>query len=237
MAVIQTSIAYRTLRRIKRCFDWMILPDSSAIMKSRQEKVRQRMRGMFDNVERVLDVGSGSRPISGFRKVVTMDMDPGCRVGVRADLHSMPFAASSFDLVWLGGVVEHVRDPRAAISELHRVVRQGGYVYIEMPFFQRVHGAPYDYQRFTLAGLGELCVRFEKVESGVICGPSSAFAHMTRAYLALCLSFNNRFLYRFFYYYILGWCTLPLKYLDLVVSRYRGAEEIAFAYYYAGRKT
>jgi len=234
--VQKDSLLYKILRFIKRRFNWLILPDSSAILKSEQERVRRQIYSVLEQVELVLDIGSGNRPISRFKKVIRMDFDPACTVDVCADAHYMPFASNKFDLIWIGGVLEHIRDPKTVIKDIYQILKDGGYIYIETPFFQRIHGAPNDFQRFTIAGLEELCSQFTRIKSGIICGPSSAFSHILRTYLALCLSFNNKNLYHFFYYYILGWFTFPIKYLDIILSKYKNADTISFAFYYLGKK-
>lgn len=44
----------------------------------------------------------------------------------RADVHSLPFASQSFDLVVALGVVPWLEDPTAAVSEMARVLAPGG---------------------------------------------------------------------------------------------------------------
>ena len=43
-----------------------------------------------------------------------------------ADLYNLPFADNTFDAVFLHGVLEHLRDPVAALVEARRVLRHGG---------------------------------------------------------------------------------------------------------------
>lgn len=232
----KNTLLYKILRPIKKSLNWLILPDSAAIIKGEQEKIRRHVCAGLDNVELALDIGCGNRPVCRFKKVISMDFDNYPNLDVLGDALRIPFADGAFDLVWLGGVLEHIQDPRQAIKEIHRVLKKGGYLYAEVPFFQRVHAAPADFQRFTIVGLTELCSPFSKLESGVIAGPSCAFSHILRQYLALCLSFNNRHAHHFFYYYVLGWVTFPIKFLDLILSRYKGADTMAFAFYYLGKK-
>ena len=52
---------------------------------------------------------------------------------VRADLTELPFPAQSFDAVVLGEVLEHVEDDRAALAEVHRVLRPGGTLALSVP--------------------------------------------------------------------------------------------------------
>lgn len=236
LRIRKDSLIYRALRNTKKCLDWFILPDSAAILQSSFKKARDDIYSFVKDAQLVLDVGSGNRPVSRFKKVITMDFDPLCKVDVLADAHYMPFGKDVFGFVWIGGVLEHIRNPRVVIEETHRIINKGGYIYIEIPFFQRVHDAPCDFQRFTISGLEMLCNQFVKIKSGILSGPSSAFAHILRTYLALCLSFNNKNLYHFFYYYILGWVTLPIKFFDIIFSKYKNADTISFAFYYLGKK-
>jgi SAM-dependent methyltransferase len=56
------------------------------------------------------------------------DVEPGTYLnGVRCeDLMALTFPAGEFDLVITSDVMEHVRRPRAAFAEMHRILRPGG---------------------------------------------------------------------------------------------------------------
>jgi len=49
------------------------------------------------------------------------------------DLLDAHFPASSFDLVYMGDVLEHVSDCRATLAEVARVLRPGGHLYLRGP--------------------------------------------------------------------------------------------------------
>jgi len=51
---------------------------------------------------------------------------PGELGAVRADVHALPFADASFDLVTCQTVLIHARDVQAVLAEAHRVLRKGG---------------------------------------------------------------------------------------------------------------
>ncbi len=63
-----------------------------------------------------------------------LDLEPrGPHVTDIGDVVDMPFDASSYDTVICVHVLEHVDDDRAAISEIHRVLRPGGWALVTVP--------------------------------------------------------------------------------------------------------
>jgi SAM-dependent methyltransferase len=67
-----------------------------------------------------------------FRRYLTVDLVGG-GVDLRADLCRLPFADGSFDVVLASHVLEHVRDDRAAIAEIWRILRPGGIAVLPVP--------------------------------------------------------------------------------------------------------
>ena len=66
-------------------------------------------------------------------RYVTADFDRG-DCDLKLDMSSMPSVAdASFDAVIACDVLEHVPDDRAAIRELHRILRPGGYAIVTVP--------------------------------------------------------------------------------------------------------
>ena len=59
----------------------------------------------------------------------------------------------TFDVVVCEQVLEHVRDPWAAVRTLRDLCRPGGHVVVSTPFLVRIHNEPADYWRFTVPGL------------------------------------------------------------------------------------
>jgi len=51
------------------------------------------------------------------------------------DLTELPFADDSFDVVLCNHVLEHVRDDRKAMREIHRVLRPGGWAILQAPVY------------------------------------------------------------------------------------------------------
>jgi SAM-dependent methyltransferase len=192
----------------------------------------------------LLNVGGGNRPLpaSHVPKVVSdnthfLDIRQTAMSTVVADALSLPLADGSYWGLISLAMLEHVSDSGRAVAEMHRVLRSGALIYCEVPFIQVFHAAPYDYRRFTTAGLATLFKDFELIEIGVCAGPSSAFSWVARSYLAgllSCFSSNHRA--RQIADFIAAWITFPIKYLDLVVANRPAASEMASALFFLGRK-
>lgn len=58
------------------------------------------------------------------------------------DAYRLPFADASFDVVFAHNVLEHLRDPLAALREMRRVLRPGGLVAIRDPDYGSLIWAP-----------------------------------------------------------------------------------------------
>ena len=91
---------------------------------------------------------------------------------VVADAHAIPFADASFDAVVSLAVYEHLAQPWIVTAEVERVLKPGGVLYVEAPFFEPYHPDPGDYFRYTIPGLRSMFRNFEEREVGVCNGPA-----------------------------------------------------------------
>lgn len=80
----------------------------------------------------------------------------GARPVVFADGMKLPFLDASIDAAICLEVAEHVSNPSMLLSEISRVLRPGGLLFISVPFLYPIHDAPHDFQRLTLHGLRHL---------------------------------------------------------------------------------
>jgi len=133
----------------------------------------------------------------------------------------------------LTGVLEHVADPVVMVKEVHRAVRPGGRVYVEVPFLQGYHPHPTDFHRYTKTGLQRLMRAFTEVECGVGGGPSSALAWVASEYLAAHTRSELGYLTAKF---VGRWLTFWIKYLDWFSIRRPNALVLASGFYYVGEK-
>ncbi len=82
---------------------------------------------------------------------------------VRFDLARCPLPSAVFDAAVLLNVLEHIEDDAGAVAQLHRIVKPGGAVIVEVPAAPHLYDA-YDrelrhFRRYTLEGL---CRLFEQ---------------------------------------------------------------------------
>lgn len=107
--------------------------------------------------ERALDIGAGGSDYGRFfPNRVTIDSDPERKPDIVGDAHALPFPSASFALVLCTEVLEHLRDPRAAVLEMARVLAPGGRLLLTTRFVYPLHDTPNDYWRFTKYGLADL---------------------------------------------------------------------------------
>ncbi|MBB3034386.1 class I SAM-dependent methyltransferase [Alteriqipengyuania lutimaris] len=92
---------------------------------------------------------------------ISIDIDPDRKPDMVMDATQMTFADDDFDAVFMMEVLEHVREPQAALSEIERVLKPGGPFVLSTPFVFGIHEEPWDYWRFTRHGLEELLRSFE----------------------------------------------------------------------------
>jgi hypothetical protein len=67
-------------------------------------------------------------------ELLRCDLHPWANDIVPADLLSLPFPDSHFDLLIANHVLEHVGDDRRAVAEIVRVLKPGGYAILQTPF-------------------------------------------------------------------------------------------------------
>jgi SAM-dependent methyltransferase len=108
---------------------------------------------------RILDVGAGASPFARYlagQRYISLERELRFRPTVIGSAAILPFAGCVFNGVICTEILEHLRDPRACLSEIERVLRPGGYLYVTAPMLWPLHYEPEDYYRFTGYGLRAL---------------------------------------------------------------------------------
>lgn len=139
-------------------------------------------KGLRDNIVslaksisgKTLDVGCGQKPyieIFNSSEYVGLEIDsPENRLNKNADYfyngETFPFPDGEFDSIVTNQVFEHVFNPTCFLSEINRVMRDGGFLLITVPFVWDEHEQPFDYARYSSFGLKYLLNQhgFEVVE-------------------------------------------------------------------------
>jgi SAM-dependent methyltransferase len=125
----------------------------------------------------LLDVGGRGRPYAGLvaeslgpgaGRIHHFVLDPGlvpAGANVVSTAELLPIATGSAGMVLCTQVLEHVADPRAAVSEMARVLRPGGVCLLSTHGTWFYHPDPEDFWRWTPAGLTRLFgeVGFERI--------------------------------------------------------------------------
>jgi SAM-dependent methyltransferase len=181
-------------------------------------------------------IGEGMRALleSTAIEFVETDIFFGPRTQLICDGHALPFEAGSFDGVIIQAVLEHVLEPTRCVGEIHRVLKERGLVYAEVPFMQQVHGRHLDFTRFTHLGLRRLFRNFEEIDSGATCGPGMALAWSYEYFL---LSMARPRLARMLVVLFVRLTAFWLKYIDHLIITTPGTLDAASAYYLMGRKS
>lgn len=118
---------------------------------------------------RVLDVGAGKSPYRIFfrnaKEYLRLDNHDYPGIDFVADItKKIPLKSSSIDNVLCFQVLEHVKEPKKAIDEIYRVLKNGGNCLLTTHMAAPLHGKPHDYYRFTGYALRELFRDFKYAE-------------------------------------------------------------------------
>jgi SAM-dependent methyltransferase len=118
------------------------------------------------NRDRVLDVGGrNGRSKSAERlkslctnpatQIVYTDVSPDYQPDIVDDITDSKIPDASFDGIHCGAILEHVRDYRAAVGHLHRILKPGGEIAIYVPFVWPFHDRT-DFHRFTFTEVARM---------------------------------------------------------------------------------
>lgn len=137
---------------------WWLMARVTPWVRSSQEHYFEHLESLIRTNIRILDIGCGKEflmswlPPDKYRRWSAFILDRAVIFGVDPSLHSLqqnasrlaacafanslPFAASSFDLVTANMVVEHVAEPDSMLHEVFRVLKPGGIFLFHTPNFR-----------------------------------------------------------------------------------------------------
>tara|TARA_B100000315_G_scaffold260614_1_gene323436 strand:+ start:1795 stop:2535 length:741 start_codon:yes stop_codon:yes gene_type:complete len=191
----------------------------------------------------IIDIGSGpikdgnikglSPAIMARRKAMDYVHNPG--VDIIGSVDNIPIPDGAVAGVLFQGVIEHISNPQKAISEINRILKPGGNIYVEAPFMQHFHYDPEDNYRFTDDGLEKIFSLngFEIIKKGSLYGPSAVLADVLIEYISI--FFRNPIFY-WVVKWIAGWFLFWIKYLDILFIKNPQSKYLSLGVYIIGRK-
>jgi SAM-dependent methyltransferase len=108
----------------------------------------------------ILDAGAGPSPYKKFFKHCKYEATDFCNNFNNLDfvcsLDKIPRKKEIYDAIVCTQVLEHVEYPQKVVSELYRVLRKGGTLFMTVPQGWGIHQEPYNYYNFTKYGIMSL---------------------------------------------------------------------------------
>ncbi len=176
----------------------------------------------------ILNIGSG--PMRLRSDIKNIDITPYEEVDIVADMTALPLLDASIDGFICDNVLEHVERPQEAVAELYRVLKPGAIGYVSTPFLYPFHASPYDYQRWTAAGLEVLFKDFAEVDVRVRSGLFSTLNVWLCYVLPSFFSFGSDRLY-WLLVNISLFIFFPVKLLDIIAIHLPFASHTAAVFY------
>jgi ubiquinone/menaquinone biosynthesis C-methylase UbiE len=134
------------------CADYF--SDSAKYVRSPEYLFEAQLKRIIRPGDRIMDAGCGggeffswdfakrmSCRITGVDRAPNLLQNAGLDERARGDLDRLPFSNGSFDVVNCRLVVEHLREPKAAIGEFYRLLKPGGRLAIFTPNLLHYFGA------------------------------------------------------------------------------------------------
>ncbi|NHC48152.1 class I SAM-dependent methyltransferase [Cytophagaceae bacterium 50A-KIRBA] len=109
--------------------------------------------------KKIIDIGAGEIPFQDYYKdldVTTCDIQNNSTNTIDHIIipdSILPFENSSFDVILVFDVLEHIKNDLFFLSECNRILTNDGILVASIPFMYRYHEIPYDFRRYTPSGL------------------------------------------------------------------------------------
>ena len=144
---------------------------------------------------RVLEIGSRNVTGNNLRSLfseatyVGFDFYPGENVDVVGDVHKLSSYFKQderFDLIFSSAVFEHLHMPWVAALQIQKLLKLGGFVFVETHFSYASHERPWHFFQFSEMGLRALfneALGFDLIDGGMSNPIAGYFAHDAQSYL------------------------------------------------------
>ena len=140
-AVSQDTASVEESKRhaLSRLYPWLSDPNY-LILRGRRKLFQRWLAGVPGNGLRVLDIGGRVQPYrrlveDRLSRYVAVDVKRSGVVDIVGMAEQLPLISEAFDLVFCTCVLEYTTDPRAALAEIHRVLKPGGVLLLSVSGF------------------------------------------------------------------------------------------------------
>lgn len=123
---------------------------------------------------RILNVGSSS--VRYGENCINVDIQNKPNVDVICDIHNLPDSLGNFDVIICNAVLQYCSSPKTVAQQFFKVLRPGGYLFVDAPWVQPYCTDTPDKFRFSKDGLRTIFSDFEIVETMPSIRPGTAFA-------------------------------------------------------------
>lgn len=152
-----------TINKKKKVFDCLFYFTHKKI-----DRILSKIVNEYDKKgKQILEIGTGtrSRKDKFFKaKFITSDYVKRKNVDKIIDITNIQLPDKSIDFILCENVLEHVFKHQKAISEMYRILKPTGTIFIVVPFLFPLHDIPNDYHRYSEYSLKLLLSEFKTVE-------------------------------------------------------------------------
>jgi SAM-dependent methyltransferase len=147
---------------------------SNVIVKNFSEHDFLERYSLLQGNKRILNAGSSS--VRFGENCINVDIQTKPNVDIVADIQSLPNDLGEFDAIVCSAVLQYCANPALVADGFMRVLKPGGYLFVDAPWVQPYCPDTPDRLRFSEEALRSIFGRFQIIESGASIRPGSAFA-------------------------------------------------------------
>ncbi len=163
-------------KKWKKIIDYSIKKNKYWSLTSTNLQMKKLLIPLFKQIKpgsKVLDLGAGSlvfkqlfpknvKYVSADIEKTSPDIDYICNA------RNLPFKNNQYDYILCSAVLEHIKEPNKVLSEIYRVLKPNGKVFLTVPHMHYLHSEPKDFWRFTKYGIGYLVKKNKFINIKVI---------------------------------------------------------------------
>jgi SAM-dependent methyltransferase len=204
---------------------------------NKSARVKHSLARLLSNAsgKTILNLGSGDSRLNP--SIINLDIEDGPNVDIIGSADHVPLGDSSVDLVISQEMLEHVPSPSKVLGEVHRVLRPGGILYLQVPWVIGYHGCPNDYWRFSRDGIQAIVKEsnFTVLEVGETVGPFTGFYRIAVEAFAI---FGSTIIAQAYKpcKLIAAILFVPIKWLDVISWRSKEAHRLSGGFFLVASK-